>query len=112
VDALLVGLALVAGGAALVWVSWAGSQGSLRPNGIVGLHLPATRRSDAAWYAGHQAAAGPLGVGGGVLLACGAGVVFTGFDVIGQGLALVALAAALTAIALATVAALRAARNA
>ncbi len=58
-DALLVGLALVVGGAVLVWVSWAGSQGSLRPNGIVGLRVPSARRSDAAWYAAHRAAAGP-----------------------------------------------------
>ncbi len=111
-EGLLVGAALLLGGAALVWISWAGSQRALRPNGWVGLRLPSTRRSDDAWYAAHQAAAGPLGVGGGVLLAGGAGVLFTGFDLIGQVLALVSLAAALTAIGLGVAVALRAARDA
>ncbi len=111
-DALLVGLALVVGGAVLVWVSWAGSQGSLRPNGVVGLRVPSARRSDAAWYAAHRAAAGPLGVGGGVLLVSGVGVLFTGFDLIGQVLALVSLAVGVTANGVATAAAVRAGRAA
>lgn len=110
-DALLVGLALVLGGAAVLWISWAGSQGSLRPNGVVGLRLPATRRSDDAWFAAHRAAAGPLGVGGAVLLASGVGVLFTGFDLIGQALALVSLVVALAAICVAVLVAVRAARS-
>ena len=111
-DGLLVGASLVVAGAVTVWLAWAGSQRTLAPNGVVGIRLPATRRSDEAWYAAHQAAAGPLGVGGGVCVACGLAVLFTGLDVIGWSLVVVALAALTTAIGLATALALRAANQA
>ncbi len=111
-DSLTVGIAVMLGGAGLLWVSWAGSQRSLRPNALIGIRLPATRRSDDAWYATHRAAAGPFGVGGGITAVCGVGVLFTGFDVIGQVLTLVALAATLTATGVGTAVGIRAARDA
>lgn len=106
---LVVGSALVLVGAATVWVAWQGSQRRLAPDARIGLRVPGTRRSDEAWYAAHQAAAGPLGVGGGVTVACGLGVVFTGLDVIGWVLVLVALVALTTGSGLAVVVAMRAA---
>jgi uncharacterized membrane protein len=112
VDGILVGLALTVAGALTVWLSWLGSQRRLPPNGVAGIRLPATRRSDEAWYAAHQAAAGPLGVGGGATAACGVGVLFTGLDVVGWALVVIALAALTTAIGLATAVALRAANEA
>jgi hypothetical protein len=112
VDGILIGLALVVAGALTAWLAWLGSQRRLPPNGVAGIRLPATRRSDEAWYAAHEAAAGPLGVGGGATVACGLGVVFTGLDMIGWALVVIALAALTTAIGLATTVALRAANDA
>ncbi len=111
-DGLIIGAVLILAGAALLWVAWAGSQGTLPPNGFVGIRVPATRCSDAAWYAAHRAAAGPLGIGGAITATCGVGVLFAGFDVIGLVLALIALATTLSATGIATVVALRAARTA
>ncbi len=111
-DGILIGLALVVAGALTAWLAWLGSQRRLPPNGVAGIRLPATRRSDEAWYAAHQAAAGPLGVGGGATVACGLGVVFTGLDTIGWALVIIALAALTTAVGLATTVALRAANEA
>ena len=110
-EGVILGLTLSIAGALTVWVSWLGSQRKLAPNGVVGLRLPATRRSDAAWYAAHQAAAGPLGVAGGAAVACGVGVLFTGLDVIGWVLAVIGLAALTTGVGVATAAALRAANQ-
>ena len=111
-DGILVGLVLVVAGAVTTWLAWLGSQRRLPPNAVAGIRLPATRRSDEAWYAAHQAAAGPLGVGGGATVACGLGVLFTGLDSIGWGLVIVGLAALTTAVGLATTVALRAANDA
>ena len=111
-DGILVGLVLVVAGAVTTWLAWLGSQRRLPPNALAGIRLPATRRSDEAWYAAHQAAAGPLGVGGGATVACGLGVLFTGLDSIGWGLVIVGLAALTTSMGLATAVALRAANDA
>ena len=111
-DGILVGLVLVVAGAVTTWLAWLGSQRRLPPNAEAGSRLPATRRSDEAWYAAHQAAAGPLGVGGGTTVACGLGVLFTGLDSIGWGLVIVGLAALTTSVGLATAVALRAANDA
>ena len=105
-DGVVLGLALTIAGALAVWLSWLGSQRKLRPNGVVGIRLPATRRSDAAWYAAHQAAAGPFGVAGGVTAACGVAVVFTGWVLV-----IVGVAALTTGVGVATAAALRAANE-
>ncbi|MEL6981551.1 MAG: SdpI family protein [Actinomycetota bacterium] len=44
--------------ALLFWyVAWAGSRDRLPRNAIVGIRLPATTRSDGAWFAAHRAAA-------------------------------------------------------
>lgn len=52
--------------AALSWyLAWAGSRDRLPRNGIVGIRLPATTRSDPAWYAAHRAAA-PHNIGAGI----------------------------------------------
>jgi uncharacterized membrane protein len=112
VSGLLAGAGLVLLGAALLWIAWAGSQHRLAPNAVAGIRLPATRRSDEAWYAAHAAAAGPFGVGGGVACACGMATMFTGLDVIGVGLVVVGLAAATTATGVATAVGLRAAQAA
>jgi hypothetical protein len=110
VSGLLAGAALVLAGAALVWIAWLGSQRRLAPNAVVGIRLPATRRSDDAWYAAHEAAAGPFGVGGGVVCACGLATMFSGeLDVIALVLVIIGLAALTTATAVATVVGLRAA---
>jgi hypothetical protein len=113
VSGLLVGAALVLAGAALIWIAWLGSQRRLAPNAFAGIRLPAARRSDDAWYAAHEAAAGPFGVGGGVVCACGLATMFSGeLDVIGVVLVIIGLAALTSATALATVVGLRAANAA
>ena len=76
-----------------VWLCWVGSQRRLRPRHPLGIPLASVRRSDAAWYAAHEAAAGPLGVGGGVAAVCGMAILVNGLDVIGVGLAVVAAVA-------------------
>jgi len=106
---LILGLVLVVVGAAELWVCWLGSQRRLPPNGWIGIRLPATRRSDAAWYAAHEAAAGPLGVAGGVGAFCGLGVLVAGGDTIGLAVAAVAAVALLAGPGVATVVGLRAA---
>lgn len=110
---LIAGAALVLAGSALTWIAWLGSQRRLAPNAVAGIRLPATRRSDDAWYAAHEAAAGPLGVGGGVTCACGLAAMFSGeLDVIGLVLVVIGLAALTTATGIATVVGLRAANAA
>lgn len=109
---LAVGALLLVAGGVTLWLAWAGSQRKLPPNSVAGIRLPATRRSPEAWYAAHQAAAGPLGVGGGATAACGLGVLFTGLDVIGWVLVVVGLAALTTSVGLATTVGLRAANEA
>ncbi|MHB1139339.1 MAG: SdpI family protein [Microthrixaceae bacterium] len=106
---LLVGLALLLFGAGELWLCWLGSQRRLPPNGVVGIRVPVTRRSDAAWYAAHEAAAGPLGVGGGVGAFCGLGVLVTGVDSIGLAVAAVGAVALLAGPSLATAVGVRAA---
>ncbi len=88
----MVGLALTLAGGTFLWLAWVGSQ------------RPAARR------AARQAAAGPLGVGGGVAATCGVAVVFTGVDAIGVALVVAALAALAVSAVVAMIAALRALR--
>jgi uncharacterized membrane protein len=64
----------LAGGLAIVGVlglvlARAGAAGTLPRNAAVGIRTRRTRRSDAAWKAGHRAAAGPLRFAGVVGLA-------------------------------------------
>ena len=98
-------------GAAELWVCWLGSQRRLAPNRIVGIRLSVTRASDEAWYVAHEAAAGPLGIGGAIAAACGAAVLVTGLDLVGVVVAALGAVALLTATSVATVAAVRAARE-
>lgn len=110
VDGVVVGGVLVLAGAALLWVAWRGSQRELRRNRFVGIRVRSTMRSDAAWYSAHEAAAGPLGVGGGIACAGGIGVLATGVDdVIGVAVVTATLVGVLASIVLGTRAALRAA---
>ncbi len=98
-------------GASELWVCWLGSQRRLAPNRFVGIRLPVTRASDEAWYVAHEAAAGPLGIGGAIAAACGAAVLVTGLDLVGVVVAALGAVALLTATSVATVAAVRAARD-
>jgi hypothetical protein len=109
-EGLLLGLLFVLAGAAELWLAWLGSQRRLAPGSFVGVRLPATRRSDAAWYAAQEATAGPYGVGGGVGAVCGLALCTTGLDTIGVVVAAVAAVALLSGASGATVMALRAAR--
>lgn len=110
-EGLLLGLLFVLAGAVELWLAWLGSQRRLAPGSFVGVRLPATRRSDAAWYAAQEATAGPYGIGGGVGAVCGLALFVTGLDVIGVAVAAVAAVALLAGASGATVAALRAARG-
>lgn len=95
---LIAGLALVLAGAGLVWLAWVGSQ----------RRLPADRWGG---HDAHQAAASPLGVGGGAVATCGVGVMAVGLDVVGTVLVAVALVALSATVVVAAVAARRAAHN-
>ena len=110
-DGVIVGLALVLGGAAELWLCWVGSQRRVRPNSWIGVRLPQTRRSDAAWYAAHEAAAGAFGLGGAIGAICGIGVFVNGLDVIGVGVAALGVVALLAGSSIATIFALRAASS-
>jgi SdpI/YfhL protein family len=111
VSGLIVGLALLLAGGAELWLCWRGSQRRLTPSSWVGIRLPATRRSDAAWYAAHEAAAGPFGVGGGIAATCGLGVFVNGWDTVGAVVAAVGLVALLGGTAGAVVVGVAAARE-
>lgn len=109
-EGLIVGLALVSAGLSELWLAWIGSQRRLRPNSWVGIRLPQTRRSDQAWYAAHEAAAGAFGLGGAVGAICGIGVFVNGLDVIGAAVTMLGVVGLLASTSFATVAALRAAK--
>jgi hypothetical protein len=75
---IFAGFVLLAGGLALLWLSWQGSRRRLPPNGSVGIRTAWSRASDESWYVTHEAAAGPLGVGGATAALAGLGVVVLG----------------------------------
>lgn len=79
-EGALVGLLLIVGGAAMLWTAWNGSQRRLRRNWFVGIRSRATLRSDEAWAAAHEEAAGPLGVGAGFTALAGLAVLVSGLD--------------------------------
>lgn len=110
-DALLIGAALVLGGAALLWVAWRGSQRRLPPNSVVGVRLPSTTGDERRWYAAQEAAAGPLGLGGGVAAMFGLGVMATGLDTVGVVLVAVASLSLVAGAAVGCVAGARSARR-
>jgi hypothetical protein len=98
-EGALVGLLLVACGGALLWTAWSGSQRRLRRNWFIGIRTRATLRSDEAWAAAHEAAAGPLGVGGGFTALGGLAVLVSGVDdVIGVVAVTAATAAAVLSV--------------
>jgi hypothetical protein len=96
VQGLIVGAALALVGAGMVWLAWLASQRRLSPTRWGG-------------HQAHQAAAGPLGVGGGTVATCGVGVLAVGLDVVGTVLVVAALVASVTSVVTATIAARRAA---
>lgn len=57
IDYLPLGLSLVMVGALLWWLAQVGQTGKLPRNGVVGIRTASTMQSDAAWEAGHRAAA-------------------------------------------------------
>lgn len=59
-----VAILLALAGAALLATAWLGARGRLRRNKLLGIRVPSTLRSDAAWAAGHRAAAVPFALGG------------------------------------------------
>ena len=108
---LIVAAALFLGGGVVLWVSWEGSQGRLRRGHLLGVRLHSTLASDAAWHAAHRAAAGPLGVSAGVVLAAGLAVLAVGVDdVVGQVVTIVGVAGLLVGVVTGCRAAARAAR--
>jgi len=68
----IVGLVLLLAGVVLLVVGRKQSVGKLRRNRLVGLRTPQTLRSDAAWYAAHEATAGLVGAAGVVQILAGA----------------------------------------
>ncbi|MDQ2677863.1 MAG: hypothetical protein M3Y51_03895 [Actinomycetota bacterium] len=90
---VLVALAAIVLGSLELWLCWAGSQRRLPAGGPLGIPLGSVRRSDEAWYAAHEAAAGAFGLGGGVAAICGMAVLVNGLDVIGVALSVVAAVA-------------------
>lgn len=59
---------LALAGALLLATAWLGARGRLRRNKVLGIRVPSTLRSDAAWAAAHRAAAAPFAAAGVVAL--------------------------------------------
>jgi uncharacterized membrane protein len=55
----------------VVFVAWIGKVGKLPRNYFVGIRIPSTLRSDAAWAAGHRAGAPMMMLSGGLVAAMG-----------------------------------------
>ena len=86
------GIAMVAGGVALIVLGVIARAGKLTRQSVVGLRTKATMASDEAWKAGNEAAA-PWVVGAGVVLAAGGVMVmFADPESTGDVVALVATA--------------------
>ncbi len=109
--ALLIGAALMLGGSALLWVAWRGSQHRLPPNSPVGVRLPSTTGDDRRWHATQEAAAGPLGLGGGVAAMFGLGVAATGLDTVGTVMVILGVIALVAGVTTGYVAGSRSARR-
>ncbi len=67
---LVTGLALLLGGLVVAIGGWLGLREKLRRNSFLGIRLPSTMRSDAAWRAAHVAG-GPLTIASGIMMAGG-----------------------------------------
>lgn len=75
---VVAGVLLFLAGGLTLWLAWQGSRRRLPPNGAAGIRTTWSRSSDEAWYVTHEAAAGPLGVGGATAMLGGFGVVVLG----------------------------------
>ena len=67
----IVGLVLLLAGVVLLVVGRKQRAGTLRRNRLVGLRTPQTLRSDAGWYAAHEATAGLVAAAGVVQMLAG-----------------------------------------
>lgn len=66
----------ILGGALVIWTAWRGRVGKLKRNYFVGIRLPSTLRSDAAWAAAHRVSWIYTALAGGSLAAWGIWVIF------------------------------------
>lgn len=108
----VVSAVLLVAGALLVWLSWIASQRRLPPNRWAGIRLRSTTASDEAWYVAHEAAAGWLGVAGGVSALGGVAVGVLGLDSLpGTIAAAVALGGILVCVGVSTAQALAAVKR-
>lgn len=64
------------GGLVIIWVAWRGRVGKLPRNHFVGIRLPSTLKSDAAWAAAHRVSWVYTALAGVSLAAWGLWVVF------------------------------------
>ncbi len=108
---LFAGLGLITAGLVLLGLAWRGSQRKLKRNHWVGIRTPSTKSSDVAWLAAHQAAAGPLGLSGGLVALLGVGVLSSGFDVFGAVATVIAGVVFAAGLGFGTAQAVRAARE-
>ena len=109
---ILPAASLVSVGLLLGWTAHASRTDGLERNALIGIRTRATMASDAAWHAGHRAAARPLDVA--AWASAGSGVVGTVMAIAGWWIAGVVVAlgyvALLALLGVATIRAGRAAR--
>ena len=102
---------LVGGGGVVAWVGWRSAAGRLGRNWLVGIRVPATLESDAAWEAAHRAAGSHMFVGGVVPMVAGPFLLSGPTNGVGAVVVLAALAWLLTWVVAAGITAQRAARS-
>ncbi|RJQ68850.1 SdpI family protein [Pseudonocardiaceae bacterium YIM PH 21723] len=73
----LIAVLLVLISLGLCWLFAALGAGRIKRNHFVGIRIPSTLRSDAAWYAGHRAARGPSLLGSALSVLPAIGSAFT-----------------------------------
>jgi hypothetical protein len=104
---LLVGGAIALTGVWFVWLAWQGSRGAISQPGVTRRRSP----DGSGWAKACEAAAGPIGVGGGVAAAGGLAVMATGLDTVGWIVSIGAIAAVGIAAVAGVVVGARAARG-
>jgi uncharacterized membrane protein len=89
---MIAGIAMMAGGIALIVLGAIARAGKLNRQSVVGLRTKATLASDEAWKAAHEASATWVIAAGAVLLAGGVLVMLTDSETTGDVIALIATA--------------------